>query len=138
MTAQVSQREMKDVKGHEAGSLTRQKEDCPTWVNGMNKRTTRHAPGPVPRVHQRRHRMRVVVRLSMNVTGARQSRMLQGETLTYLCLRRVNGGKSSSCNSRFGGVWFLVGGVEPSEMPEELAVDGRTSVGSMWIVSTLF
>lgn len=56
----------------------------------------------------------------------------------YPCRRSVKGGKSSSGISRFGGVWFLVGGVEPSEMPEELAVDGRMSVGSMCIVSTLF
>lgn len=50
---------------------------------------------------------------------------------TYPCLRRVKGGKSSSGSSRFGGVWFLVGGVELSEMPDELAVDGRISAGSM-------
>ena len=57
--------------------------------------------------------------------------------VAYLCFRSVKGGKSSSGNSRFGGVWFLVGGVELSEMPEELAVDGRMSEGSMCTVSTL-
>ena len=59
------------------------------------------------------------------------------DTTYYLCLRRVRGGKSSSASSRFGGVWCLVGGVELSERPEELAVDGRTSALSIWIESTL-
>lgn len=39
--------------------------------NGGSERTRRHAPGPMPRVHQRSHRMRVVM-LSMNVTDIRQ------------------------------------------------------------------
>jgi hypothetical protein len=60
------------------------------------------------------------------------------ENPAHLCLRRVKGGKSSSCDSRLGGVWCLVGGVEPSDMPEELAVDGRTSGWSIWMESTLF
>jgi hypothetical protein len=49
------------------------------------------------------------------------------ENTAHLCLRSVRGGKSSSGSSRLGGVWFRVGGVELSDMPEELAVDGRTS-----------
>ena len=55
------------------------------------------------------------------------------EDTTHLGRRRVRGGKSSSGNSRFKweGVWCLVGGVDPSDIPEELAVDGRTSGWSM-------
>ena len=39
--------------------------------NGGSKRTRRHAPGPMPRVHQRSHRMRVVMR-SRDITNIRQ------------------------------------------------------------------
>lgn len=56
-----------------------------------------------------------------------QQRGVGEPNTTHLGLRRVRGGKSSSGNSRLGGVWCLVGGVDPSDMPEELAVDGRTS-----------
>lgn len=42
----------------------------------------------------------------------------------------MSGGKCASAGSRFGGVGFLVGGVEveASEMDAEPAVDGRVSV----------
>ena len=59
------------------------------------------------------------------------------KSTTHPGLRRVRGGKSSS-NSRLGGVWCLVGGVEPSDIPEELAVDGRASGWSICMESTLF
>jgi hypothetical protein len=81
--------------GFDSSGITESVEGCEEWVwncepevtgrrlsdvgNGEGERTTRHAPGPMPRVHQRSHRMRVM-RLSMNVTNIRQSQGVQVET----------------------------------------------------------
>jgi hypothetical protein len=60
--------------------------------NGASERTTRHAPGSMPRVHQRSHRMRVV-RLSMNVTSIsyvshKACELKQGLPVSPQCQRR--------------------------------------------------
>lgn len=81
--------------GFDSSGITESVEACDEWVwncepevtgrrlsdvgNSGSKRTTRHAPGTLPRVHQRRHGMRVM-RLSMDVTKIRQPQGVQVET----------------------------------------------------------
>jgi hypothetical protein len=80
--------------GFDSSGITESVEGCEEWAwnceleetgrlsdvgNGWGERTTGHAPGPMPRVHQRSHGMRVM-RLSMDVTKIRQLQGVQVET----------------------------------------------------------
>lgn len=46
---------------------------------------------------------------------------------THLWRREASGGIPISAGIKSGGVWLRVGGVEPSDTPEDPAVEGRPS-----------